>query len=570
MTRRPALSPVAVAAVALLLTVAASCSKQAKSPSPQTRPQSPPQAVGGKPQGHVYTGVGGEPGDVNPYTSHDWAARRLVFAYTHEGLLGRDPATGGLRPALAEHVEEDPDGRACTFTLRAGVHFADGSPMTMADVLFGWELAAAGHLAMGQVTDAFGRVAAAEALDDRRLRVTFRDVHYAAVGTVGEGWLVGSRRHFERAVRARLHDGEAMPEVGSVRFAEVLASIKEDCGPGTGPYRLCVADDATSHWHRRQEILLGRNEHCWRRKVEPGTWNFAGIRTLFRDPTGAVNELLSGRLDWFSSPAVDELLASRPALAEHYRRLAYDYDQLGAFRIVWNCKRGPLVDVTVRRALAHLADRQAMVAVFRGAASPAVAHAKPGQLGHPGREPVAFDVAAARRLLREAGYDPAAGKPLRLVLVVLEGSEPLRRLSELFLAAARSAGIEIDLRPRDVPGLVREKTIGEWHGLFVLQSFRGNGDPFDFVHSEGTDNAGGYHNAEVDELAETARRTLEPQARGALWRRMHTIVDDEQPVTLLVHPQVTMLLHRRVEDVVPGPIGLVPERAWVAPDRQRP
>ena len=38
----------------------------------------------GAPQGHVYTGLAEEPSDVNPFTTSDVVARRLVLAYTHE------------------------------------------------------------------------------------------------------------------------------------------------------------------------------------------------------------------------------------------------------------------------------------------------------------------------------------------------------------------------------------------------------------------------------------------------------------------------------------------------------
>ena len=56
--------------------------------------------------------------------------------------------------------------------------FSDGTPLTLDDVLFGWELASAAHLRLGFVHSAFERVERVERLDDRRLRVHFRDRHY--------------------------------------------------------------------------------------------------------------------------------------------------------------------------------------------------------------------------------------------------------------------------------------------------------------------------------------------------------------------------------------------------------
>src|SRR5262245_21135198 len=146
-------------------------------------------------EGHVYTGLAEEPSNVNPFTTTDAVARRLVLPYTHDCLLDSDPVTGALRPALAT-FEVAQDGTACTFTLRQGVRFSDGAPLTMADVLFGWELAKAGHLTFGTAGDAFARLDAVDVLDDRRFRVHFRAVHYAATQAVGESWIVAQRKFF--------------------------------------------------------------------------------------------------------------------------------------------------------------------------------------------------------------------------------------------------------------------------------------------------------------------------------------------------------------------------------------
>lgn len=526
--------------------------------------------AGGLPQGHVYTGVSGEPADVNPFTTNERAATRLVLVYTHDALLDVDPTSGALRPALAERWEVASDGTSCTFTLREGVKFADGEPVTMADVLFGWELARAGHVALGIIGDAFARVREVDVLDERTLRVHFRDRHFAALRVVGENWRVARKQFFVDRVAARCA-GESAPAVDSARFAVLLAQIKGECGPGTGPYVLHNEAHGKGNWRPRQEVLLVRNEHCWRRAVFPGTWNFDGIRTLFRDQTGATNAFLRGEVDWFISPMVGELVKSRPQLEQDYRKLVYDYEELGVYRAVWNCEHPPFDDARVRRALAMLFDCDTMLAQFEGHGHRALAHAKPASAAYPtGVEPLPFDPQAARRLLREAGWDPEQGRPLRVVLLALEGGDTLRRIVDMFVDAAQKAGIELDLRVRDNKMFVPEKTKREWDGMLGLLYFRASGDPFDFLHSEGADNAGRWTNAEADQLLVAARTEMDAERRAAAWRELHALVYREQPVALLVHPVATMMLHTRIKNVEPGPLGLVTERAWVAPEDQRP
>lgn len=532
-----------------------------------------PATRGGIPQGHVYTGCVEEPDDVNPFTAHVGVARRIL-SYTHEGLLEVDPWTGELRPAVAERFEPDADGTACTFTLRSGLQFADGSAVTLDDVMFGWDLASCGpehkgYLPMGFVGDAFARVRQVDRLDERRFRVHFRDAHYAALRVVGETWITAQKQFFVARVAARCH-AEPVPAVDSAAFATLLGQIDLECGPGTGPYRLDNDAAGVQNWRPRQDLLLVANEHSWRRRAFPGTWNFAGLRFLFRDVRGTTNALLRGELDWFSSTSLGDLLAAHPELQRDYQRLLYDYDGLGVYRVVWNCRRGPTDDARVRRALGMLFDVEGLRQGSDGLGARALAHAKPGSGAYPTAvEPLPFDPVAARRLLRDAGYDPAAGRPLRLSVLALQGTDVLKRIADMFADAANKAGVELDLRRRDLGPWVQEKKAGDWHGLLVMQSFRAWGDPWDFLHSQGADNEGGWSNERADRAADAARAARDPAERDALWRELHTIAYAEQPAALLVHPLAAILLHRRIEGARPGRSGLVIERAFVAPANQR-
>lgn len=525
--------------------------------------------LGGVPQGGIYTGVSEEPADVNPFTVQAQAARRLVLGNTHEALLDVDPRTGDLRPAVAESFELSADRRQCTFTLRAGIRFADGRPVTLDDVLFGWQLAQAGHLRLGTIADAFARVGHVEAIDERRFRIGFRDAHYASLRIVGTRWLVAQKQFFVDRVAARCHPAPA-PDPGSEEFAKLLAQIERECGPGTGPYRLDNVPGGPSGWRPGNDLQLVRNDYCWQREARPGTWNFDGIRLrLIRDQAAATNMLLLGELDWFSSSATRELLQARPELEVDYTQHSYDYDALGVYRVVWHCARGPTTDVRVRTALGMLFDVEAWQRGSEGIGPRALAHCKPDSAAMPQVSALAFDPAAARRLLREAGYAPEAGRPLRLVVLALQGTDALRRIADLFADAASKAGVELDLRRRNLSAFMQEKATVEWHGVLSQQGFRPWGDPWDFLHSRGLDNEGRWVNAEADRLADAAQ--IEPVAaqRDAIWRELHTLVHREQPVALLAHPLVSMLLHRRIEGTSIGPGGLVLDRAFVAAANQR-
>lgn len=528
-----------------------------------------PAFLGGKPQGHVYSCAAGEPSDVNPFTCYDPLGRRLVLAYTHDTLLDRDPKTARLRPALAEEFEVSADGSTCTFTMREGVVFSDGVPVTMADVLFGWELAKAGHVPLGYIGQGFQRVEKVDSLDDRRFRVHFKDRHFAVVASVALSWIVAKKQFFVGRVQRALDGTESMPAVSSKRFATLLSQIDEECGPGTGPYLLRNDPNGERNWSRRQELLLTRNERSWQRTLRPGTWNFAGMRILFRDHAGAQNALLRGEVDWFSGPQLDQLLASQTQLANNYQKFVYDYPELGCYRIVWNCTKKPFDDVRVRRAMGMLVHRAEVEQIFAGSARPAMAHAKLGSRAYPDVPSLPFDPQGARKLLREAGFDPENGKPLRMTLLTYQGHEPTRRVVELFASAAKQAGVELEVHARESSGVVAEKKRNQWDGILQLQYFEAFGDPHRFLHSSGLENEGKWSHPEADRLASMARLEFDVDRRADLWRELHELAHQEQPVTLIVHPLASMLFHKNIQDCSPGPLGLKPNHAWVAPEHQR-
>lgn len=559
--------------VLLLLVAVVGClavfAWQGDARSTKASPDVMPQSIGGRPQGHVYTSAVEEPADVNPLTARGAVAQSLVLGVTHDALLDRDSRTGVLRNALAASHQVAADGLSCTFALREGLLFSDGTPVTMRDVMFGWELAKAGHLSLGFVGAAFARVRAAEVVDERHLRVQFRQRYFANVAAVGEGWIVVSRTFFEDRVARRLVGDEEMPAIDSARFAELLDQVNLEAGPGTGPYELHNDDRGESNWRRRQHLLLVRNESSWRRRVRPGAWNFRAMKLLFRDQAGARNALLLGEVDWYSGQDLEELLAAHESLAEQCDKHVYDYPQLGAYRVVWNCRRAPFDDVRVRQALSMLMPRQDIVAMLGGDANVAFAHAKAGSPCYPVPTTPVFDPVAARQQLRAAGFDPEQAKPLRLTLLALQGSESLRRITELLRNTMRAAGVIIEVQTRELAGFLAEQKRGEWDGALVLQWFDASGDPYRFLHSEGRSNPGGWHHAEADALATAARLELDAIARDRLWQQLHELAHREQPAALLAHPAATVLLRKYLRDYQPGAYGLRPEWAWVPVELQR-
>ena len=527
------------------------------------------------PQGHVYTGVAEEPNDLCPFTTSSAVARRMVLGFTHDTLLDLDPETGALRGALAASWEVEPSGLAMTITLRRGVVFSDGSPLTLDDVLFTHAVASAKGVVLGSLADGMRLCKMVTRVDGRedQLRIEFAAPHFAAARAIGESWIVVNRRWWLARLGERANrDGRSMPPFTSPEFGALLGTLTQSPGPGTGPYRFDDETEDRPSWRRGIDLTIRRHEGSWRRQ-QAGHWNLAAIRVRFlAEPAARYAALKKRELDWYSAPDLKAQLDADKALAADYRRLVYDMPSLGAYLVQWNTKREDLRDPIVRRALGLLFDRQGIAdRLFAGVARPAAVVAKPGQPGYPNElSPLPFDPKGARLLLAAAGYGADQGRPLRIRLMVPSEAPWFRRMGELFADAASTAGVELELQVLAFKELIQRRDSGDWDAGLVLVSMPTLGDPFELFHSTGTRNPGGYANPAVDRLLEAQRREVDVLRRAELLQQCHRLLAADQPCALLVHPLVEILVDRRLQGVEPGPLGLWPERLWMPVEFQRP
>ncbi len=123
--------------------------------------------------GKVVFGNTGGYNSLNPFVQKGTSPWQLRF-WTHESLMGRswdEPFT--LYGLLAESVETAPDRSWVEFTLREGAQFSDGTPVTVDDVIWSYEiLGTEGHL---RYRGLWGKIDTIEATGPRTVRITFNE-----------------------------------------------------------------------------------------------------------------------------------------------------------------------------------------------------------------------------------------------------------------------------------------------------------------------------------------------------------------------------------------------------------
>jgi len=84
------------------------------------------------------TVLGGNPTILDPMMFRDANANSVIIA-THEPLVRFDESGYGYEPGLAETIEHNDDYTVWTFTLREGLTWSDGTPITADDVVYSFQ-----------------------------------------------------------------------------------------------------------------------------------------------------------------------------------------------------------------------------------------------------------------------------------------------------------------------------------------------------------------------------------------------------------------------------------------------
>lgn len=153
-----------------------------------------------------------------------------------------------IRPALATKWERTPDGKGWRFTLREGVKFASGNPMTAEDVK--WSLDRVLYLG-DQTAQYISHVDRTEIVDAKTVDVILKDPSQPLLTIIAApGFVIYDRKLVEQ------NGGDASKEAKTKDKATTWLNSNS---AGAGAYRLVG-------WERNAQIQFVRNDNYWRGK----------------------------------------------------------------------------------------------------------------------------------------------------------------------------------------------------------------------------------------------------------------------------------------------------------------
>jgi peptide/nickel transport system substrate-binding protein len=330
-------------------------------------------------------GVGAQVTSLDPHF-HNISPNNAFASMVFDNLLEMDPNSRPIA-ALAESwrpVGED----VWEFRLREGLRFQDGTPFTADDVAFTLARIPTVLNSPGSFQTYTQSIRSVEVVDARTIR--FR--------TNGPDPLLPPNLAQVPMLSRSIHGNATTEDFNAGR-----ATI------GTGPFRLVASQPGS-------RVTLERNDAYW---GGPPAWQRVDYR-MITSPAARTAALLAGDVDIIDQvPTADlERIRRDPRLrlseidSLRLVYLHFDHMRTGPSPFITDndgrpLDRNPLKDLRVRQALSLAVDRNAIVArVMEGQATAINQFMPPGTFGHAPElhPPPAPDIAAARRLLAEAGF----------------------------------------------------------------------------------------------------------------------------------------------------------------------
>lgn len=535
-----------------------------------------------RPQGDTYVNRrSSPPKSLNFYTTSEGETSTVtsyILGRLIEVDLDRPPA---VVPGLATSWEISPDHLTYTYHLRKGAQFADGRPFTAADVKFSFDVMRDPAVNAEHMRGGFEDVVELSTPDDYTVVVKYRQPYWRGLYTIGYDLRILNKGWYEENIpkyAERYDVASFSTEPGKPGFGDVFNKIRIPC-PGTSAYYF-VGDE----YNPDQPLELQQNPFHWGIQVRPTWWNFRKLRWIFiSDEVAAFEEFRKKKFDItvVDLNTWDDELSKDPTVTDIAKYYEYDHMGLAFSYIGWNTRKAPFDDPRVRTAMTHLTDREWIKRELeRGRGDVAVCPSKPIYPNYnKDLVPHKYDLDEAKRLLAEAGWKDSDGdgvldkdgKRFEFEVKVPSGRRFYTQVTAQLEDAAKKVGIRVATRPLEWATFSQDLDERNFDAVILYNSFADPWiDSYESFHSSQDvprgGNLSGWHNPKADELLTTMRAEFDDSKRDAMYQDFCKVFYDEQPVTLLMHGRVGVLVTNRYEDVKVRPTGMQFFEFWVKPE----
>lgn len=443
-----------------------------------------------------------------------------------ETLLLIDPYTQKLVPQLATGLPTvSNNGHRLTFTLRKGVKFTNGQPLTSADVKYSIErlvIPSFGSQA-GSLYTPLAISGMADVLNEKATTLT-------GITTPDPHTIVFDFDYPDSAFIYLISFNSA--GVVPMALVEDVGFNRFNWNPiGTGPFTADVVN-------QESQILLKRNTRYW----QPGVPSYAGVNwQMGIADTLSMIRMEAGQTDMMYDPVPAGYVANVLDNPTYVRDLqAVKTPQDNCYWMSLSLKDPLLQDVRVRQAIAMAVDKARILQVMNG-----LGHVADGGFFSP-LSPYyqdglayAYNPERAKSLIAEAGVPKGAS-----VKMWSSNRFPYENMGQVIQANLASIGISVEYIPMEYDAFANFTAnspsgimLWAWELYYPSGSYIVDSAFTTSAETAGCCNYSWYSSQAFDQLTVEAHRSTNPAEVAALYKQMDKIVVSEAALWVpLIYP----------------------------------
>lgn len=524
----------------------------------------------------------GDPKTFNPVLNQEAAN---VFLYTFEGLVTLDGESGEIIPALAESWDVSEDGLTYIFTLKEGLRWSDGEPLTADDVLFTYNDVVFNEAIPAPSRDVFrigtqGLLPTISKVDERRVQMSLPEPFAPFLRNTGLQIIPA------HALRESI---ETLDEEGNPEF---LSTWTSDTPPSdiicNGPYQL-------KQYLPSQRVVFERNPYYWQKDADGNQQPYIEelVWEVIESTDNQLLQFRSGGLDLIGVSPNEFTLMKREEERSNFT-IYEGGTYLGTTFVSFNLNKAsrdgkPLVDptksrwfnsVAFRQAVSHAIDRPTMINnIYQGLGNPQTSPLpvqSPFYAGPTDGIPTYdYDLDKARELLEEEGFQynadgqllDAEGNRVRFTLLTNSGNKIREAIGSQIKQDLAKIGMQVDFQPISFNALVTKLSDSlDWdahiisftaglepNGGAVVWRLDGALHAFNQQALAGQDPIEGWEAAdwekEIADIYIRAAQEIDPEKRYELYRESQRLTQTYLPFIYLVNPLTMGAVRNTIEGI---------------------
>lgn len=433
---------------------------------------------------------------INPALYEHGEINLLLFA----GLTAHDE-DNNVVPGLAEDWNFDSDTDTYEFTLRQGLTFHDGEPLTADDVKFTIESIKDPDNGSENASN-FEDVKSVKVIDDTHVNIQLTAPNVAMLDYLSIGILP---EHLLKGQDMTVSDFNQNPV-------------------GAGPYKL-------ADWDKGQSITMTKFDDYYGGAPEIETVIFK----IVEDTDARALQLESGELNLAQiTPKAEEKFSGKEGFTVYemktadYRGIMYNFNNE-----LWKANR------ELPAALSYAIDRQAIIdSVLLGHGEAAYSPLQAGEYCNDSIEKYTYDPEKAQSLIEASGWKKGEdgiyekdGNKLAFTINCSQGDQVRIDMANICAQNLKDIGVDVSVdSPAEIDWAGQQAFLIGWGSPF---------DPDDHTYKVfGTDkgaNYNGYSNKKVDSLLQQARETEDKASRKGLYDEFQEELAEEPPYTFIAY-----------------------------------